>query len=87
MNKLLRSIAGAILCGTVILGSLPLVSPARAAPPTLPQHPQQPHVFAPNCAARPRCVENICLRMGRCSLGSHTQPMGCLFYACKHGAR
>ena len=58
------------------------IDAAFAAPPT---HPQQPKVFAPACAMRPRCAENTCLRMGRCSVGSHTHPMGCLIYSCKHG--
>ncbi len=84
MNKRLISITRAGLCGAIILSSLSLVSPAGATPPS---QPQQPRVFAPNCAIRPRCVENICLRMGRCSVGSHTQQAGCLLYACKHGAR
>jgi hypothetical protein len=58
------------------------IDAAFAAPPT-PQ--QQPKVFTPACAVRPRCGDNACLRMGRCSVGSHTQPMGCLIYSCKHG--
>ena len=73
--------AKALFWAALIAGS---IDAAFAVPPT---HPQQPKVFAPACAVRPRCAENACLRMGRCSVGSHTQPMGCLIYSCKHSAR
>ena len=56
---------------------------AYAGPPAQ----RHPHIFTPSCAAPPRCAGHTCLRMGRCALGSHTQPMGCLIYACKPGAR
>jgi hypothetical protein len=75
MNKLAGNFVKAALCAAIVVGA----GTARAAP-------QQPRIFTPSCAAPPRCADHICLRMGRCSLGSHAQPMGCLIYSCKHGA-
>lgn len=83
MYKLAEKKAKALFCGAILASTIAAMEAAQAAPPVQAQH---PHIFTPNCAARPRCVENICLRMGRCSFGSHTQAMGCLIYACKHSA-
>ncbi len=79
MSKFRGIIGKAALCAALIAGA----GPAYSAPAA----PQKPRIFTPGCAAPARCAEHTCLRMGRCALGSHTQPMGCLIYACKHGGR
>ncbi len=80
MKRFRANIGKALLCASVIAGT----GAADSAPPA---HSPQPRIFTPSCAAPPRCAGHTCLRMGRCALGSHTQPMGCLIYACKPGAR
>ncbi len=79
MSKFRGIIGKAALCAALIAGA----GSAYSAPAA----PQKPRIFTPSCAAPPACAGHQCLRMGRCSLGSHTQPMGCLIYACKPGAR
>jgi len=79
MHKLVPRTVQAILCGLAITSSV-FVDAGGAAPfSTQPK----PPVFTPACAVRPKCIIHICVRSGRCSLGSHTQMSGCLFYACK----
>ncbi len=81
MSKLPKNIA------KVLVSAMPaafLLLGQETALAVSPTQPQQPRIFTPNCAAPPRCIEHLCLRMGRCSFGSHTQAMGCLIYACKH---
>ena len=81
MNKLLRSAAQVLLCPAIAASLLPWTQAAQALPPAQ----AQPRIFTLACAAPPRCVQHLCLRMGRCSIGSHTQGMGCLLYACRGG--
>jgi hypothetical protein len=83
MNKLLMGVIRPALSAAIFAGAGPQLEAGYAASPVQPQ----PHTFAPNCAARPKCLTNVCLRSGRCSFGNHIQPSGCLLYTCKHGAR
>jgi hypothetical protein len=84
MYRFVTRAAKISLCATAIAGSLLAAGMAAAAPQT---QAQQPRVFAPHCAARPRCVSNVCARSGRCLLGNHVVMSGCLIYTCTRGTR
>ena len=79
MRKFRGIAAKAVACAWLVA----CAGAALAGPPAQ----QHPRIFTPACAAPPRCAPATCQRMGRCALGSHVQPMGCLIYACKLGGR
>ncbi len=84
MRKSPLDIFSSAVCAAIIAG-IALNATMSCAGPLRPQ--PQPPVFAPNCAVRPRCIVNTCMRSGRCKLGGQIQAVGCLFYACGSAPR
>jgi hypothetical protein len=82
MHCLLAKLAKRAFCVGIFAGILLQAETAYAAPRPQPQ----PPIFTPRCAARPPCIANVCLRSGRCTLGSNIQMVGCLIYTCRNAA-
>jgi hypothetical protein len=80
----LARLARPALCAATMAGLGLLWNPSYAVPQ---KSQAQPQIFTPHCAARPRCIANVCVRSGRCKLGNQAQVTGCLLYACRSAPR